>query len=178
MEGGPPIFPTGSTCPQVLGIQITDSTFRLPDSHRLRSTFPCRSATLRRAKYLSSPERYFYPSFGLRPISLATTLGISVDFFSSAYLDVSVQRVPFLHLCIQCRIHGSSPCGFPHSEICGSKLISSSPQLIAGCRVLLRLLVPRHSPYALFRLNSFLLFSQDLLSLPELANNCFFWVVN
>ena len=52
-------------------------------------------------------------------------------------------------------IHGSSPWGFPHSEICGSMLISSSPQLIAGCRVLLRLSVPRHSSYALFRLNSF-----------------------
>ena len=28
------------------------------------------------------------------PISLATTLGISVDVFSSPYLDVSVQAVP------------------------------------------------------------------------------------
>ena len=32
------------------------------------------------------------------PISLATTFGISVDFFSSPYLDVSVQAVPLLHL--------------------------------------------------------------------------------
>jgi hypothetical protein len=36
------------------------------------------------------------------PISLATTLGISVDFFSSGYLDVSVHRVRYPHLCIQC----------------------------------------------------------------------------
>ena len=43
------------------------------------------------------------------PISLATTLGISFDFFSSPYLDVSVQEVPFLNLCIQLRIYGSSP---------------------------------------------------------------------
>ena len=42
------------------------------------------------------------------PISLATTLGISFDFFSSPYLDVSVQEVPFLNLCIQLRIHDSS----------------------------------------------------------------------
>ena len=33
-----------------------------------------------------------------RPISLATTFGISFDFSSSAYLDVSVQRVPFVNL--------------------------------------------------------------------------------
>ncbi|AHF57818.1 hypothetical protein SPE_0693 [Spiroplasma eriocheiris CCTCC M 207170] len=31
----------------------------------------------------------------------------------------------------------------------GSKLTSSSPNLIAGSRVLHRLLFPRHSPYAL-----------------------------
>ena len=35
------------------------------------------------------------------PISLATTLGISVDFFSCSYLDVSVRRVRFAYLCIQ-----------------------------------------------------------------------------
>src|SRR5579871_3576481 len=39
--------------------------------------------------------------------------------------------------------------GFPHSEIPGSKLICSSPGLIAACHVLHRLLVPRHSPYTL-----------------------------
>jgi hypothetical protein len=38
---------------------------------------------------------------------------------------------------------------FPHSEIPGSKLICSSPGLIAAYRVLHRLLAPRHSPYAL-----------------------------
>ena len=43
---------------------------------------------------------------------------------------------------------------FPHSEICGSMDICSSPQLIAACHVLLRLLVPRHSPYALIHLTS------------------------
>ena len=88
------------------------------------------------------------------PISLATTLGISVDFSSSPYLDVSVREVPFLNLCIQLRIHSSSLWGFPHSEIRGSKVISTSPRLIAGNHVLHRLSVPRHSPYALFRLNS------------------------
>ena len=62
-------------------------------------------------------------------------------------------RFPSLYLCIQSRIYGSSPYGFPHSEICGSKLICSSPQLIAACHVLLRLLMPRHSPCALVRLN-------------------------
>ena len=38
------------------------------------------------------------------PRSLATTYGISVDFFSSPYLDVSVQAVPLIHLLIQCKM--------------------------------------------------------------------------
>ena len=42
------------------------------------------------------------------PLSLATTYGISFDFSSSAYLDVSVQRVPFATLCIHGAIHSSS----------------------------------------------------------------------
>ena len=87
------------------------------------------------------------------PLSLATTYGISFDFSSSGYLDVSVPRVPHAYLCIQYTLHGSSPCEFPHSDICGSKLICSSPQLFAACHVLHRLLMPRHSPYALVRLN-------------------------
>ena len=53
--------------------------------------------------------RLFLISVWPLPISLATTLGISFDFFSSPYLDVSVQEVPFLNLCIQLRIYGSSP---------------------------------------------------------------------
>ena len=42
--------------------------------------------------------------------------------------------------------------GFPHSDICGSSDICSSPQLFAACHVLLRLPVPRHPPYALSHL--------------------------
>ena len=40
----------------------------------------------------------------------------------------------------------------PHSEISGSALICSSPKLFAACHVLHRLLMPRHSPCALFSL--------------------------
>ena len=48
-------------------------------------------------------------------------------------------------------------------------LICSSPQLIAACHVLLRLLMPRHSPYALFCLN-FLFGSHISLELLEFQN--------
>ena len=39
--------------------------------------------------------------------------------------------------------------GFPHSEICGSKVAHTSPQLIAACHVLHRLCMPMHPPIAL-----------------------------
>ncbi len=38
------------------------------------------------------------------PRSLATTRGVSVDFRSSGYLDVSVLRVTSLRLCIQRKV--------------------------------------------------------------------------
>ena len=86
-------------------------------------------------------------------ISLAATLEITVVFFSSGYLDVSVHRVPLHTLWIGVWIHEGFSCGFPHSDIHGSGLICSSPWLFAACRVLLRLPVPRHSPCALSSLN-------------------------
>ena len=49
--------------------------------------------------------------------------------------------------------------GFPHSEIRGSMAICASPRLIAACHVLLRLLMPRHSPCTL----------SSLISLCELS---------
>jgi hypothetical protein len=42
-----------------------------------------------------------------------------------------------------------TPAGFPHSEISGSRLVCSSPELIAAYHVLPRLLTPRHPPSAL-----------------------------
>ena len=35
LEGGPPIFPPGFTCPAVLWIQLADFAFRIRDSHTL-----------------------------------------------------------------------------------------------------------------------------------------------
>ena len=98
-------------------------------------------------------------------ISLAATLEIDVSFSSSGYLDVSVHRVPSVQLWIHCTVTEVSSAGFPHSDICGSQLMCSSPQLFAAYHVFLRLLVPRHPPYALCSL-TFVLFIL-LLSLNE-----------
>ena len=92
-------------------------------------------------------------------ISLAATLEIDkFSFSSSPYLDVSVQAVPLHTLWIGVWMHEVCSCGFPHSDICGSVDICSSPQLFAAYHVFLRLLVPRHPPCALFCLTSLLPF--------------------
>ena len=77
-------------------------------------------------------------------ISLAATLEIDVSFFSSSYLDVSVQRVS-----PHCWVTGLLPAGLSHSDIRGSILVCKSPRLFAAYHVFLRLQEPRHSPYAL-----------------------------
>ena len=62
------------------------------------------------------------------------------------------RRFPAYAYLIQRTLTEYCSAGFPHSEILGSKLMCSSPRLIAACHVLLRLLMPRHSPCALFSL--------------------------
>ena len=47
------------------------------------------------------------------------------------------------------RYHFITSGGFPHSDISGSMLTYSSPKHFVVCHVLLHLLMPRHSPYAL-----------------------------
>ena len=60
------------------------------------------------------------------------------------------------------------PCEFPHSEISGSQAICAYPKLIAAYHVLHRLLMPRHSPYALCSLTYYLKINFVLL-LPLLC---------
>ena len=100
----------------------------------------------------SATPKILLPSVWPLPISLATTFGISVDYFSSPYLDVSVQAVPHTCLFDSTCADRITPAGFPHSDIPGSQLICSSPRLFAAYHVLRRLLMPRHSPCALFSL--------------------------
>ena len=79
------------------------------------------------------------------PVSLATTQGIIIIFFSSGYLDVSVPRVGSLLL--EC--HTFSVTGCPIRKSRDISLVCSSPWLIAAYHVLHRLLESRHPPYAL-----------------------------
>ena len=130
---------------------------------RLSQNFKYEAFTLsgRLSQNLSSVSRQYLtqsiPRNARTPVwalsfSLAATHKIDVSFSSSGYLDVSVHRVPSVHLWIQCTVTEVFSAGFPHSEICGSMDMCSSPQLIAAYHVFRRLLVPRHPPCALLRL--------------------------
>ena len=116
--------------------------------------FP-KTILLQSADQLCGPNPMVHaPWFGLFRVRSPLLTESIVSFSSSGYLDVSVHRVPFLTLWIGVRILEVCSSGFPHSDICGSMDICSSPQLFAAYHVFLRLLVPRHPPCALLRLTS------------------------
>ena len=115
---------------------------------------------------LAFPDHSSHSQGSAGPRSLATTNGVSLDFLSSGYLDVSVPRVCSYSPILFRDKYLSHPTddipkdnnsrmsgGFPHSDIHGSKPIPGSPWLNAGYHVLHRLLLPRHPPNALFALD-------------------------
>ena len=107
MEGGPPSFPRDSTCPVVLGylaqgdappfayraVTSYGGPFQVASARRAFSPLPGRPTT-RPGTAPQPPESngrgLDTPRVWAPPLSLATTRGISVDVFSSGYLDVSV----------------------------------------------------------------------------------------
>ena len=100
------------------GSSLLQFAFYIRDSHSVSSAFPCRSAKLLPLDVSPNPKSIKNLVWPL-PRSLATTSGISVDFSSSPYLDVSVQAVPPVYLFVQYTVTGYCPAGFPHSGIHG-----------------------------------------------------------
>ena len=93
----PPVSHRVSRVLRYSGSRLDQISLRLRDSHPLWLAFPCHSSNLLIC-YVSPQPRRINPSVCPLPRSLATTSGISVDFSSSPYLDVSVQAVPHLRL--------------------------------------------------------------------------------
>ena len=77
---------------------LSHSLADLPKSFSYASSIACTVLT----------PNVLLPSVWPLSLSLATTRKISVDFSSSAYLDVSVRQVPSVNLCIQLTVHSSS----------------------------------------------------------------------
>ena len=101
MEDGPPIFRQDTTCPALL-IELTACAF-----------FVYGAVTLYRAPFQTLPLTHtLIQALGCSPFA-RRYWGISVDFFSSGYLDVSVPPVRLINLWIQLMIVCRNTLGFP-----------------------------------------------------------------
>ena len=97
LDDGPPIFNQNFACSGLLvRVLSTKLRLRIRDYYPLWSRFPTPSTCSR------------FISHQALPPSLAATKGISFDFFSFGYLDVSVPQVRFCNLCIQLQMTISS----------------------------------------------------------------------
>src|SRR4029079_2776585 len=149
-----------SRVPRYSGTRREPVSCRLPGCHRLWPIVPDRSTSRLVAHSLAlkpdgpynhTVQARWFGLFRVRSPLLAESLLFSVPVGTEM---VHFPTLSSLRLWIQRRILRVYQRGFPHSEIPGSKLVCSSPGLIAAYRVLHRLLAPRHSPYALSSLTT------------------------
>ena len=114
------LSPTGLLPSLVSEFHCSSANARLCNSRRARHG-PDRRPT--------TPGRQRVPAYTCWvwaiPFSLATTQGVSVDFLSSGYLDVSVPPLTFLRLCVQRRMtphyrRRVSPFGHPRVKGCSA----------------------------------------------------------
>ena len=107
---GPHFFRQDFSCPDVLWIPLrslnVSSTGLSPSLMCLSKHFDYASLCYSCGPYPKRITRLVWAP----PISLATTFGITIVFFSSGYLDVSVPRVPLAYLSIQYAITRYYPC--------------------------------------------------------------------
>ena len=116
LRGWSPYLPTGfhvsRSTPDTAGFLFTV----LRGFHSLWLAFPKPFLQLL-ISFTRSIPRHARASVWALSISLAATLEIDVSFSSSPYLDVSVQEVPGLYLCIQYKSTKLFLVRFPHSDI-------------------------------------------------------------
>ena len=142
------------TCP------ASQQDFRLPGSHRLWPTVPGRSTSLLIDNSPAlRPNRPYNPGvqaprFGLFRVRSPLLVESLLFSLPGGTEMVHFPPLPSPAYVFSRRYSGMTRCGFPHSDTPGSKLVCSSPRLIAAYRVLHRLLAPRHSPYALSSLTT------------------------
>ena len=150
MRGGPRSFHQGFSCPGVLWYPLC----RFPFAYGA-FTLSGRLSQSRSALFFGSVLRALTPPRsrdGLGSSGFARRYSRNRSFFLFLRLlrCFSSPGSPPCVMCWRMDTWGLPPCGFPHSDTCGSPGMCPSPQLFAACRVFLRPLVPRHPPCALF----------------------------
>jgi len=132
LEGGPPTFRQGFTCPALL----KDQSAHYGYGAITHSGRPFQTARLLADRPLahSAFARHYSRNLMLMSFPPGTEMFQFPGFASTPYV-------------FRCRSLLRE--GFPHSDIRGSKVARTSPRLLAACHVLHRLLAPRHPPNAL-----------------------------
>lgn len=154
MEGGPPGFGRGFTCPALIGIPagrlglsatgLVTRSGRTFQSVRLAFPVPCAGpATPGRVRPGLAFVRFRSPLLAQSRL-MSSPRGTEMFHFPRCR--------PGGAMCSPRRRRPIAGGGFPHSEIRGSGPDDGSPRLIAVFRVLLRLMPPRHPPRARMRL--------------------------
>ena len=171
MEDGPPGFPRGFSCPAVLespsqeagvrfvygpitlygpAFQPVRLRIRLVTSRRFRNSARTGLATpgLQRLRAWHKPglgcsrfARHYSGNRGLLSLPEGTEMFHFPSFASGTYGFSAGSR-------------GFAAGGFPIRRSPGQSLLGGSPELIAACHVLPRLLTPGHPPCALIRLTT------------------------
>jgi hypothetical protein len=169
LEGGPSGFRPGFTCPILLGYSLGRvSSFAygaitlcgfLSSVIRLDLTLLTAAGVQIRRSRAPQPPVHNAPGltctrFGLCPLR-SPLLGTS-RFLSLPGVTKMFQFAPFASAgySFAGRIMRYGRMAFPHSEISGSKVASTSPELIAAGHVLHRLSAPRHPPHTLSSLTT------------------------
>ena len=151
LGGGPPSFPQGFSCPVVLWSIVEKICCFVYGTFTL-----CGGAF----QLFSTTTYLFYMTMSATPVTYVTGLGSSP--FARRYLGnrffflflrvlrcFSSPGMPFSSYVFTTKYLSIISSRFPHSDIPGSMLACSFPRLFAAYHVLLRLLVPRHPPFAL-----------------------------
>ena len=163
LEGGPPRFLRGFTCPVVLGYA----------HQRVQCDFVYRAITCFGGTFQSlrlSPDLVTLrgsPMSAPQPQTRLLGSGLGCGPFARRYLGYrgcflfprGTEMFQFPRFaCLTYEFShgrlGITPARFPHSDILGSMPACGSPRLIAACHVLHRFPAPRHPPFALSSLTT------------------------
>ena len=135
----------------VLRVNTKKLTFRLRDSHPLRSAFPDPSTSAHSSSVLpSNPER-LAARFGLLPFR--SPLLREFSLFLRVLRCFSSPGSPPLAMCSPTDARAFPRAGFPIRTSSALAVAHTSPRLFAVYHVLLRQLTPRHPPCALSSLS-------------------------
>ena len=147
MADGPAGFTQDFSCPALLRILLRFKWLRVPAYHRLRRNFPEPST-----HHQSCDVAVLQPPCGRNRRGLGSSPVARHYWGNHILFSLPTGTKMFQFPAFAFRMSGMTglqPAGFSHSDICGSRVVCTYPQLFAAYHVLHRLQEPRHPPYAL-----------------------------